>query len=150
MLKFPANFEAESDGGFTVTFRDVPEAITQGDSLEEAKAMALDALVTALDFYFEDGRPVPTPSEALEGEVEIVLPPSVSAKVQLLNLFVKSKRRPVDLAKSMGLKPQEVTRILDLHHATKIDTLAEAFGAMGYQLDVKVSKAKQEHSGAAR
>jgi len=30
----------------------------------------------------------------------------------------------MDLAKFMGIKPQEVTRILDLHHTTKIDALA--------------------------
>lgn len=47
-----------------------------------------------------------------------------------------------DLARATGVKPQEVTRILELHHATKIDTLADAFDALGYRLDLKVSKAK--------
>jgi antitoxin HicB len=39
------------------------------------------------------------------------------------------------------VRPQEITRILDLHHATKIDTLAIAFRALGYRLDFKVHKA---------
>jgi len=139
MFKFPARFAADPDGGYTVTFRDIPEAITQGDDLQEAQAMAVDALVTAMDFYFEDGRPVPAPSAAQDGEVAVALPPSIDAKVQLLNLFIASKKRPVDLAKSMGIKPQEVTRLLDLHHATKIDTLAAAFNALGYELELAVS-----------
>ncbi|MGO4396344.1 hypothetical protein AB4Z46_33860 [Variovorax sp. M-6] len=46
------------------------------------------------------------------------------------------------MARATGVKPQEVTRILELHHATKIDTLADAFDALGYRLDLKVSKAK--------
>lgn len=142
MLKFPARFEPDPAGGYTVTFRDVPEAITQGDSMDEAQAMAADALVTAMDFYFEDGRPVPSPSARQDGEIDVALSPSVGAKVLLLNLFVQSNQRPVDLARAMGVKPQEVTRILDLHHATKIDTLADAFGALGYRLELKVSKAK--------
>ncbi len=45
---------------------------------------------------------------------------------------------PVDLARTMHVKPQEITRIMNLHHATKIDTLAAAFGALGRQLDIRV------------
>lgn len=55
MLKFPVLFELAPSGGFVVTFRDnMPDAITQGDSLDEAETMAVDALVTAMDFHFED------------------------------------------------------------------------------------------------
>lgn len=138
MFKFPAQFALDPDGGYTVTFRDIPEAITQGDDLEEAKAMAVDALVTAMDFYLEDGRAVPGPSRAQDGEVIVELPPSIGAKVSLVNLIYEKRLRPVDLAKSMGVKPQEVTRILDLHHTTKIDTLADAFRALGHDLEVTI------------
>lgn len=141
MLKYPALFEPDKDGGYTVTFRDIPEAITQGDTLEEARDMAVEALVTAMDFYFEDKRPVPDPSKAEANEELVSLPVSVAAKVELLNVLAKEKARPADLARSMKVKPQEVTRILDLHHATKIDTLAQAFGALGYVLDFRVKKA---------
>lgn len=47
--------------------------------------MAKDALFTAMDFYFEDNRPVPLPSKARKGEVMMIaLPASVFAKVLLL------------------------------------------------------------------
>jgi antitoxin HicB len=138
MFRFPAHFAPDPDGGFTVTFRDIPEAITQGDNLEDAKAMAVDALVTAMDFYFEEGRTVPNPSELVDEEMIVELPPSIGAKVSLLNLVIEKRQRPVDLAKAMGVKPQEVTRILDLHHATKIDTLADAFKALGHNLEVTI------------
>ena len=40
----------ERDGGFVVTFRDIPEAITQGKTVEDALVMAKDALeTTSLD-----------------------------------------------------------------------------------------------------
>ncbi len=118
MLKFPARFEAQPEGGYTVTFRDIPEAITEGDSIEEARAMAVDALVTAMDFYVEGKRQVPQPSKAQKGEELVSLPASIAAKVMLLNLFLQSEKRPSDLARAMGIKPQEVTRLLDLNHAT--------------------------------
>ncbi|WP_374258316.1 type II toxin-antitoxin system HicB family antitoxin [Aquabacterium sp.] len=141
MLNYPARIEADPSGGFVVTFRDIPEALTQGYSLEEAKAAAIDALVTAMDFYFEDARQVPPPSKAKAKEVLISLPTSVATKVLLLNTLIQEKKRPVDLAKAMHVKPQEVTRLLDLHHTTKIDTLAAAFHALGRNLDIRVTPA---------
>ena len=67
-MRYPAHFEPAPEGGFVVTFRDIPEAITQGDTESEAMAMAEDALLTAMEFYFEDKRSVPLPSAAKRGE----------------------------------------------------------------------------------
>jgi len=139
MLKFPAIFEQDENGGYTVTFRDIPEAITQGETFDEAREAAQDALITAMDFYFEDNRSVPEASQAQANEEFIELPVSVSAKVMLLNEMVKKKIRPIELAHKMKIKPQEVTRIMSLSHATKIDTLANAFSAVGNRLELRLS-----------
>lgn len=133
-MKYPAIFTPASEGGFVVTFRDIPEAITQGDSEADALSEAQDALVTAMDFYFEDRRAVPAPSKACAGEVLVALPLSVSAKVLLLNAMIEGSVRPSELARLMGVKPQEVNRIINLSHTTKIDTIAEAMSAMGREL----------------
>jgi antitoxin HicB len=135
-MKYPARFTPVEEGRFVVSFRDVPEALTQGDDEAEALDMAADALLTAMDFYFEDGRAVPPPSPALEDERLIALPLSVSAKVMLLNEMIAQRIRPVDLARRMGVKPQEVNRIIDLNHATKIDTVAAAAAALGKELEL--------------
>lgn len=138
-MKFPALFNPASEGGFTVTFRDVPEAISEGDTLEEAKTMALDALLTAMEFYFEAGRAVPAPSKTKDGEHLIALAPSIAAKVHLLNARQASKMKSVDVARAMRIKPQELARVYDLKHSTKIDTIAAAMQAMGYDLEMKIS-----------
>lgn len=138
-MKYPATFTPAEEGGFVVTFRDIPEAITQGDDEAEALAMARDVLVTAMDFYFEDRRLVPAPSAALKDERLIALPVSVSAKILLLNAMIERQVRPADLARLMRIKPQEVTRILDLAHSTKIDTVADALASLGLELDVVVT-----------
>ncbi|MBB5508184.1 type II toxin-antitoxin system HicB family antitoxin [Paraburkholderia atlantica] len=139
MLRYPARFEPAEEGGFVVTFRDIPEAITQGDSLEEARSEGADALLTAMDFYFEDRRPVPLPSEARKGEELVALPASVSAKVLLLNEMIGQKVTPADLARRLGTSPQVVNRIVDIGHATKIDTIAEALEALGKHLEIGVA-----------
>ncbi|RKR45896.1 type II toxin-antitoxin system HicB family antitoxin [Paraburkholderia sp. BL17N1] len=139
MLRYPALFDPDEGGGFVVTFRDVPEAITQDDTLEEARSMAADALLTAMDFYFEDKRPVPAPSKAKKGEELIALPASVSAKILLLNEMIAQGVTPSELARRLGTRPQDVNRIVDLKHTTKIDTIADALSALGKSLELGVS-----------
>ena len=49
-LTYPAKLTGDrKDGGFVVTFRDVPEAITQGDTLADALSEAEGALQAALE-----------------------------------------------------------------------------------------------------
>lgn len=133
---YPASFKADPSGGFVVTFRDIPEAITQGDDEHEAMAMAVDALITAMDFYFEDQRKVPLPSAPKRGERLIELPISLSAKVLLLNEMLDQKLRPVDLARRMSVRPQEINRLLNLEHKTKIDTVVDALHALGRRIEL--------------
>lgn len=135
-MKYPATFTPAEEGGFVVTFRDIPEAIGQGDDEEESRKEAQEALVSAMDFYFEDSRPVPAPSKPRKGERLVALPLSVSAKVLLLNAMIERQVGPSQLARLMGVKPQEVNRIIDLGHNTKIDTVANAMAALGRELDV--------------
>jgi antitoxin HicB len=92
-----------------------------------------------MDFYFEDQRPVPAPSKPKRGEQLIELSPSISAKVLLLNEMLAQQVRPADLARKMQVLPQEVNRILNLEHKTKIDTIAQALGAMGRRLELSIT-----------
>lgn len=137
-MQYPATFTPD-EVGFVVTFRDIPEAISQGDTEDEALAMAGEALITAMDFYFEDKRQVPAPSRPQKGERLVSLPPSVSAKVLLLNEVLAQNVRPVDLAERMQISKQEVNRLLDLTHATKIDRISDALSVLGKRLDVVVA-----------
>lgn len=134
-MRYPA-YITKGDKAFIVTFRDIPEAITQGYTYEEAIEMAEDALLTAMDFYFEDNRPVPLPSQLQEGEELISLPTSAATKVLLLNLLLKEHVSQAELAKRMGVRPQQVTRIVNLEHTTKIDTVQQAFKALGKELEI--------------
>src|SRR5690606_2201972 len=137
LIDYPAKLHKEQDG-YVVSFRDIPEALTSGASREEALEMAGDALATAMEFYFEDRRPVPMPSKPRKGEVSVELPASVAVKVLLLDEMLKESVTPSKLARKLDTSPQTVTRIVDLHHATKIDTLAQAFKAIGKTLTFSV------------
>lgn len=138
-VKYPATFTPAEEGGFVVTFRDIPEAITQGDDEAEALTMAADVLLSSMEFYFEDKRQVPPPSAPEAGERLIALPLSVVAKILLLNRMIERSVRASDLARLLGVKPQEVNRLIDLGHSTKIDTIAKAMEALGAELNLATS-----------
>ena len=135
-MRYPIKLEP-CDGGYVVSFPDVPEALTQGNTREEALAMGLDALVTAFEFYFEDGNKVPEPGEITGDYVDV--PASIMAKVIMLSAFVDAGLTQVELASRMGVKKQEVTRLFDLQHSTKIDTIQKALVAMGKQLELSAA-----------
>ena len=80
-LRYPVDLTPAEEGGFVVTFPDIPEAITQGDDRHSALEMGLDALITSLDFYFDDKRPVPLPSAIKRGQAYIDIPAPLSAKI---------------------------------------------------------------------
>jgi antitoxin HicB len=132
-MRYPVDLQPDS-GGYVVSFPDIPEALTQGDTREEALAMALDALITAFDFYFEDNQPIPLPSEVTGDYVEVPL--SVASKVLMLNALIESGLTRVELADRIGIKKQEVNRLINLQHATKIDAIQKAMNALGKQLEI--------------
>lgn len=137
-MHYPVTLTPDAEG-YMATFRDIPEAISQGNTIEEALEMAQDALCVAMEFYTEDNRAVPLPSTPQDGEYLVSLPPSIWAKVLLLNEMLAQNISQAELAKRMGVIPQKVTRLVDLSHATKIDTLAIAFDKLGKHLNIALA-----------
>jgi len=138
-MRYPVRLKAAEEGGYIVTFPDIPEAITQGENVEDALRHAADALETALEFYFDARRPVPVPSRPKRGQRVVELPISVAAKVLLLNEMVRQKVRPAELARRIGTTPQEVNRLTNIRHSTRIDGVDSALRALGKRLIVRAA-----------
>lgn len=56
----------------------------------------------------------------------------------LLNEMLIQNVSQAELARRMGIIPQKVTRLMDLSHTTKIDTLALAFDKLGKRLQLAI------------
>ncbi len=138
MLVYPVQIR-EDGNRFIATFRDIPEALTGGSTVEETLNLAKDALVTVMDFYFDDKRTVPLPSNPLDQELLVSLPLSLTAKILLLNEMISQNVRPTFLAKKLGVTKQEVNRLTNLKHQTKIDTIADAMLELGKKLTLSTT-----------
>ncbi len=60
---YTAEFEPAEEGGYVVTVPALPGVVTQGETLEEARAMAADAIQGYLESLKEDGLPIPVEHE---------------------------------------------------------------------------------------
>lgn len=52
------HFQPEPEGGYTVTCPTLPPVVTYGETLEEARAMAADAIHLVLQSMVVDGSPM--------------------------------------------------------------------------------------------
>lgn len=137
---YPYELLQQPEGGFTVTFPDVPEAITQGESEEEAGAMAEDALVTALSFYTGNAERLPHPSPA-QGRPLAYVPPLVAAKLALHDAMLAAGVSNVALARQLGTDEKTVRRLRDPLHQSRINQVDAALRALGKRMGIVIEAA---------
>jgi antitoxin HicB len=141
MRSYPAASIPAPDGGFTVTFRDVPEAITEGDTREEALLRAEDALESALAMYVAAKEPLPASSDAEAGEVMVPLSAPGMTKTALYDAMREQSVGRAELARRLRWHLPQVNRVLDLRHASRIEHVEAALAALGLRLIVDVALA---------
>jgi antitoxin HicB len=105
MRSYPAALTPDPDGGFTVTFRNVPEAITEEDTRDEALLRAEDALESALAMYVAAKEPLPTSSDAEADEVMMPLSALGMAKTALYEAMRKQSVGRAELARELRWPP---------------------------------------------
>ena len=125
-------------GGFVVTCRDVPEAVTQGETVEEAISEAEGALEAAIEMRIEDGLSIPVPSAKKRGEHFASLPVGTAMKAALYVSMQEQNVSKAELARRLGLDEKEARRMLDPKHGTKVAALERALHALGKRVELVV------------
>ncbi len=139
---YPAKLErGDKPGILVVTFRDIPEAITQGNGERDALWQAADCLEEAMAGRIVDGREIPKASKAARSERLIPLPAPMAAKAALYLAMREAGMSNVQLARKLGCHEKEVRRMLDPRHPTKLPRIKEALEALGKRLVVSVEEA---------
>ena len=139
---YPARFErGDKPGVVVISFRDVPEAITQGNGERDALWQAADCLEEAIAGRIADGREIPMASRAARGERLTPLPAPMAAKAALYLAMREVGIANVQLARRLGCDEKEVRRMLDPRHPTKLPRIKEALDVLGKRLVVSVEEA---------
>lgn len=142
---YPYKLEREKNGWWLVRFPDVPEALTEGETKEEAFENAKDCLVTALEGYVKAGRPIPRPP--FEGD-RVVLPSLVTAKLAVYVNMRKQGWTRSRLANALGMPENSVRRLLDLRHSSHMWIIDEALAKMNAELAIDLPKTKARGKAA--
>ena len=102
-LAYPVSLDRQDDGPVLASFPDIPEALTEGATEEEALAEAEDCLIAALGGYIRERRKIPRPSPA-RGRPLVALPALVAAKTALYSEMRVQGIGNTELAKQLGIQ----------------------------------------------
>ncbi|HXJ39600.1 MAG TPA: type II toxin-antitoxin system HicB family antitoxin [Bryobacteraceae bacterium] len=75
-LSYTVLFEPADEGGYVVTCPALPGLVTEGDTLDEARQMARDAIRGYLESLQRDHQPIPGNRSPLREELSILVPES--------------------------------------------------------------------------
>ena len=139
---YPARFTLDTkDGGFVVTFVDLPEAITQGETKDEAWQEAADCLEEAMANRIVSGLPIPPPSRLKRGQYAVPVAAQTAAKAALYIALQEAQITKAELAKRLQCDEKEVRRLLDPRHPSKLPRIEAALAAVGHRLIVSLQSA---------
>jgi antitoxin HicB len=141
MLRYPVILETDTNQTILVSFPDFPEAHTFGDDENEALARAADVLEDVLADYIETRRDIPVPSKVKKQDRFVALPVLTEAKVRLYREMRSSGIRKAELARRLRCHMRQVDRLLDLHHASRLDQIESAFAALNKRIVIEVRDA---------
>jgi antitoxin HicB len=130
---YPCKIQKDEDGKYLVVFPDFPEALTEGDTEEEALFNASEALTLTLEGRAEEGMTIPFP---LQTESGTMIYPSSRVQAALLVRFSRKGRKIADIARSLGTSWPVVSHMEDLHHWTTLRQLDKTASILGKRLVV--------------
>jgi antitoxin HicB len=134
--------ERQENGWWLVRFPRVPEALTEGETEEEARTNAIDCVITALEGYMKAGRPIPRPSAPSSGRDRAVLPSLVTAKLAVYETMRNRGWSKTRLAKELGVPENSVRRLLDLRHSSQMGIVDAALAKMNAELPISLPSAR--------
>jgi len=141
LMEYPVDLTEDKNSTVIAEFPDVPEAMTIGDDTENVLAWARDALTLALSHYMEERRNIPVPSTPERDQPVIALPPLEATKIAIYQAMRKQHVTQARLAEMLHCDARQVRRLLDLHHASRMDQLDAALQALGLRMIVDVRQA---------
>lgn len=135
---YPANFTPAEEGGFVITFPDVPEVVTQGETIEQCVQEASDALEEAMIGRINTGDEIPTTSTPQPGQYVIPVPIQSAMKAALYEEIRAQGTNKVQMAARLGIDEKEARRLLDPHHPSKLPRIAEILERVGKRVVVSI------------
>lgn len=130
---------AEDDNGtFLVTCPQLPIVATFGETPDDARVHAVDAIETALASMIDDGEDIPMPDRKV-GE-RIALPLLTALKVNLYWALHSSGITRAELARRLDWNRESVDRLFRLDHRSRLEQIEAALAVLNREVDLTIRK----------
>ncbi|TNV22036.1 hypothetical protein FH968_03920 [Buttiauxella sp. B2] len=141
MFKYPATVSFDKDTEqYEISFRDFNNLHSVAFTEDDIELEARDALTVMIGDLVDSRVPVPEPSVAMADDIVIHLPVLTCLKAALHNAMINTGTRKADLARKLNQKGPQIDRLLDVNHASKVETLEQALYLLGYEVSVSISR----------
>ena len=137
-IRYAAVLNPQPEGGFTVTFPDIPEAITEGDDRDAALFNAAEVLTACLELRMEEGEEIPAATRVKGGEW---IEPAASVQAALLMRQEREAqgKSVADLARALDTSWPAAQRLEQPGSNPTLKQLERAAAALGKRLVVGLS-----------
>ena len=138
---YPVKLIKQKKSGYTVIFLDLPEAITQGESVADALNEAHDCLEEAIANRMTMKLDIPEPSKISSKKhkcYSVALSATLTAKTALYILMREKQLTNVALAKKLECDEKEIRRLVDPHYQSKIIRIEDVLHALGQRLEISM------------
>jgi len=128
---YPYTATPQDGGGFFVQFVDIEEAITEGDTPDDAAFNAAEVLTGVLAYRLDKGQAIPAPS-APEGRA--VASPSAAVQAVMVLREARGDRSIAELAHGLDTSWAAAQRLDNPHHWPSLKQLDRAARVLGKRL----------------
>lgn len=113
-------------------FVDIPEAITQGETIDECLFNGTEVLSMIIEEYLDSGRAIPLPTANLP-DVHYIAP---EARIQsaILVRWARGNRSLAEIARALETSWPSAQRLEDPHHWPSLKQLEKAASVLGKKL----------------
>lgn len=139
MFGYGVEITPDDNGTLLVLCPQLPIVATYGDTIEEARLHAVDAIETALASMIGDGEDIPRPVPDL-GTI-IALPILTTLKLELYWAIQTAGITRAELGRRLGWNRESVDRLFRLDHRSRLEQIEAAFAALGQTIDVEIKHA---------
>lgn len=137
-IRYAAILDPQPEGGFSVTFPDIPEAITEGDDKDAALFNAAEVLTLCLEQRMEDGEVIPAATKVKGGEW---IEPAAAVQAALLMRQARESqgKSVADVARALNTSWPAAQRLEQPGGNPTLKQLERAAAALGKRLVVGLS-----------
>lgn len=137
---YPVKLTKQKEGGYLVEFPHLPEAITQGESVEDALEQAIDCLEEAIANRIAMNLSIPKVERITGKQYSASLSATLAAKAALYVTMKSQRFSKLALAKKLKCDEKEVRRLLDPHYQSKIPRIEHALHLLGQRLEININQ----------